>query len=71
MTTKEKIIEEKETKEIALQLASMLASQTTDNFGDSIVETAKIYKDLTGKDLGIKTFEKINNRIKTNQTLTK
>lgn len=64
MATKEKIIEEKEAKEVALQLASMLASETTDNFGDSVVETAEIYKGLTGVDLGIKSFKRINNKIK-------
>ena len=54
----------KEADRVARELAALMACQLTDNFGDSVVETAKIYKELTGKDLGIKNFENINNRVK-------
>lgn len=53
-----------EKEEVAMMLSAMMASHSTDNFGDNVVETAKNFKFLTGKDIGIKDLEDTNHRIK-------
>ena len=57
-----------EQDDLALRPASLQAQQCTDNFSDLVVETAKIYKDLTGKDVGIKQLEKTRDKINENNT---
>ena len=52
-------------RDLALTIASRMGSMIHPNdFGDSIVETAKVFKEMTGEDLGIKRFERTNRRIK-------
>ena len=52
-------------RDLALTIASRMGSMIHPNdFGDSIVETAKVFKAMTGEDLGIKRFERTNRRIK-------
>ena len=53
-----------EEDDVALTIASMVATQFGGNFGDNLVETAKIYKNLTGKDLGIAKLEATNRAVK-------
>ena len=50
-------------RDTALTIASMMGSMNTDNFADSIVKTAEVFKDLTGEDLGIKSLKETRNRV--------
>lgn len=52
-------------EELALEIACRMGAVYHPNdFGDSLVETAKFYKQMTGEDLGIKDLEKTNRQVK-------
>ena len=50
----------------ALEIASRLGHIYSDNYADGLVETAKLYEKMTGKDMGIKdlqrTADEVNGR---------
>jgi hypothetical protein len=55
--------------DLALEIACRMGSIYSDNFGDSLIESAKFYKQMTGQDLGIKSLEETNNKLKGKKTL--
>jgi len=56
-------MKERKKKNVGLTLACILASQQTDNFPDSIVKSAELFKDLTGEDIGIKSLRETRDSI--------
>lgn len=53
-----------EIDDLALTIASMNGHALHSDYGDGLVETAKLYKMMTGVDLGIADLENTNQRIK-------